>query len=109
MVATLYRSAASHLEVHMIQVTTHFEMIVEPTNHITFNTSVDNLLKAIEYADEVEGVPNVIALVSLYGELLQPPYTPFHWREIVDEMTAAAVLDWFEDGLDVIACRKHAK
>lgn len=93
----------------MIQVTTHLAMIVEPTNHITLNTSVDNLLKAIEYADEAEGDPDVIALVSLHGVLLQPPYTLFHWREIVDEMSAAQVLDWFEDGLDVVACWEDAK
>jgi hypothetical protein len=84
----------------MIQVTTHLWMIVEPTNHITFNTSIDNLLKAIEYAEEAEG-SDIIALVSINGVLLQPPYTPFHWGEIVDEMTAAQVLNWFEDGLDL--------
>jgi hypothetical protein len=93
----------------MIQVTTHLGMIVEQTNHITLNASVDNLLKAIEYADEAEGDSNVIAIVSLYGVLLQPPYTLFHWREIVDEMAAAQVLDWFEDGLGVVACWEDAK
>jgi hypothetical protein len=92
----------------MIQVTTHLAIIVEPTNHITLNASVDNLLKAIEYADEAEA-SDVIALVSLYGVLLQPPYTPFHWREIVDEMAAAQVLDWFEDGLGMVACWEDAK
>ena len=83
----------------MIQVTTHLAMIVEPTNHITLNTSVDNLLRAIEYAEDAEAVSEVIALVSINAVLLQPPYTPFQWREIVDEMTAAQALNWFEGGL----------
>lgn len=80
----------------MIQVTTHFAMITEPTNHVTLNISVGNLLKAVQYAEEAETFTDDIALISINGELLQPPYTPFQ-REITNEMAALLVLDRFEE------------